>query len=255
MALHYRTSGFVLKKNDIGEADRVFIVFTLDFGKIKILGRAIRKIASKLKGGIDIISLSGIEFIQGKTYKTLTDSVILERFGNIKKDLVKLEISQKIIESLDNLAGNEQKDEKLWDLLGEVLNKINNWNLQAQKQGPQIIYYYFLWNFFSIIGYEPELYKCASCQKKLKEEALYFSAEDGGIICSRCAKDKKRINVGIIKILRIILKKDWQLLSRLKIQPASMEMLEEISEHYYSHLLSIHFSVENMAKIRNENKK
>ncbi|MBU4204806.1 recombination protein O N-terminal domain-containing protein [Patescibacteria group bacterium] len=73
MALHYRTIGFVLKKNDIGEADRIFTVFTLDFGKVKISGKAIRKIASKLKGGIDVISLSEIEFIQGKAYKTLTD--------------------------------------------------------------------------------------------------------------------------------------------------------------------------------------
>jgi len=87
MAIHYRTCGFVIKKDNIGEFDRIFTVFSQDFGKIKILGKAIRKIASKLKSGIEIISLSEIEFIQGKTHKTLTDAIILEKFDNIKKDL------------------------------------------------------------------------------------------------------------------------------------------------------------------------
>ncbi len=88
MALHYRTCGFVIKKNDIAEADRIFTVFSQDFGKIKILGKAIRKITSKLKSGIDTFYLSEIEFIQGKTYKTLTDSVVLEKFENIKKNYI-----------------------------------------------------------------------------------------------------------------------------------------------------------------------
>lgn len=245
MALHYRTLGFFLKKNDIGEADRVFTVFTLDFGKIKILGKAIRKVTSKLRGGIDIISLSELEFIQGKTYKTLTDSVILERFEDVKKDLDKLKIGQRIVGSLDNLTGKEEKDEKLWNLLKEVFGKMNRWE---QKGNLQIIYYYFLWNLFSIIGYKPELYGCVACQRKLAEGQLYFSAEEGGIVCGKCTGSKKKISTDVVKVLRIILKNNWSLLVRLKIQPVHWETLKEISEYYYSCLLSVHSSGEDATK-------
>jgi len=246
MALHYRTSGFVLKKNDLGEADRIFTIFTLDFGQIKVLGKAIRKLTSKLRGGIDIISLSEIEFIQGKSYKTLTDATTLEKFKNIKNNSTNLKISYKIARVLDNLIRSEEKDEKIWDLITGTFNNLNNCSLSFVHCS--LLYYYFLWNFFSVIGYKPELYRCASCQKKLTEGLLYFSAEDGGIVCKKCAKDKKKINSDIVKILRIILQKDLSLLFRLKIKKTCWKMLKEISEYYYSFLLSVYSS-----KIGNKN--
>ena len=63
MAVHYKTKGFILKKEDRLESDRIFTVFTYDFGRIEIFGKAIRRIASKLKGGIDIFSLSEITLL------------------------------------------------------------------------------------------------------------------------------------------------------------------------------------------------
>ncbi len=63
MAVHYRTQGFVLKKTDLWEADQVFSIYTQDFGKLKVLGKAIRKIKSKLRSGAELFYLSETEFI------------------------------------------------------------------------------------------------------------------------------------------------------------------------------------------------
>ena len=70
MAVHYRTQAFILNKTDWNEADQIFTVYTEEFGKIKIVAKAIRKIKSKLRSGMDLFYLSEIEFIQGKSYKT-----------------------------------------------------------------------------------------------------------------------------------------------------------------------------------------
>jgi len=83
MAAQYRTRGFVLTKEDRGEADQVFSVFTEDFGKIKIKAKSIRKIKSKLRSGIDLFCFSEVKFIQGRTVKTLTDAVVIEKFKDI----------------------------------------------------------------------------------------------------------------------------------------------------------------------------
>ena len=82
---HYRTQGIFLKKEDRGEADQLFTVFAEDFGKLEILGRAIRKITSKLRSASSPFYLSEIEFIQGKTYKTLTDAILIDNFKNIRE--------------------------------------------------------------------------------------------------------------------------------------------------------------------------
>ena len=249
MAVHYRTQGFVLKKNDLREADQVFSIYTQDFGKLKILGKAIRKIKSKLRAGAELFYLSEIEFIQGKTYKTLTDAIVIDKFKNARRDLEKLEITYQVAEVSDNLIRGEERDDKIWDLLSEVFDKLKIENSlldRAKQETPRriaiencklkIIYHYFLWNLLSILGYQIDLYNCAVCQKKLVPQKLCFNSEEG-IICSECSgnlKDKLEISPDIIKILRLFLGKNWNILSRLKIQDLHKKELENISENYLS---------------------
>ena len=227
MAIHYRTRAFILEKTDFQEADQLFTVYAEDFGKIKVLGRAIRKIKSKLRAGAELFYLSEIEFIQEKNHKTLTDAMVIEKFKNVKQDLGKLEILSQIAENADDLISGEEEDEDIWNLLTEVFEKVNSYSL---------IYYYFVWNLLSILGYQVDLYHCGDCQKKLIPEKLYFNSEEG-IICSECfegATDKE-ICQEIIKILRLFLKKDWNILLRLKIQDFHKKELENISENYFLH--------------------
>jgi len=69
MFTHYRTQGFILKKADAGEADRLFTVYTKDFGKLELLARAVRKIKSKLRAGLEIFYLSEMNSSREKPRK------------------------------------------------------------------------------------------------------------------------------------------------------------------------------------------
>ncbi len=169
MFIHYRTRGFIIKKEDRGEADQLFTIYTKDFGKLEILGKAIRKISSKLRQGIEIFCLSEVEFIQGKAYKTLTDVVLIEKFKNIGQDLKKLKIAYKISEVSDKLIKGQEPDEKIWQLLIKTFERLNKLETprpsaddrdgseRASHWNLEILLYYFLWNFLSILGYHPEL--------------------------------------------------------------------------------------------------
>lgn len=235
MFIHYRTQGLILKKENRSEADQLFTIYTKDFGKLEILGKAIRKISSKLRSGLENFYLSEIEFIQGKTYKTLTDAILIEKFENLRKDLKKLRIAFKISEALDNLVKGQEPDEKVWQLLNETFNKLDNCSLFTVHCS--LIYYYFLWNFLSILGYKPELYHCSLCQKKLLPMSLYFSPKEGGIICQKCLvkeKESVKIEPEIVKILRLILERNWKVLSKLKIEKSHPKSLKIISDYYLS---------------------
>lgn len=233
MFIHYRTNGVMIKKKDLGEADQLFTIYTKDFGKLEILGKAIRKITSKLRSGADIFYLSDIEFIQGKTHKTLTDAVLIEKFENVRKDLGKLKITYKIADIFNGLVKGQEKDETLWNLLKETFQRLNTCSLSTVNCS--LIYYYFLWNLVSLLGYAPDFYNCAICQKRLIPENLYFNPKEGGLICNLCFKKIKRgkkIDLDTIKILRILLKGDWQTLKRLKIAPDDLQELKIISNYF-----------------------
>jgi DNA repair protein RecO (recombination protein O) len=235
MFTHYRTLGLILKKEDRGETDQLFTVYTKDFGKLEILGKAIRKISSKLRSGADIFYLSEVEFIQGKAYKTLTDAILIERFPNLRKDLKRLKIAFEISEIIDDLIRGEEKDEQIWQLLRKTLERLNNVYLSIKECW--LIYYYFLWNFLSILGLRPQLNLCSICQKKLTPKNLYFNGKEGGLICSNCfekIKDGKKINPDTVKILRLIFEKDFEFLKKLKIEKKLQKEIKEISESYLS---------------------
>lgn len=230
MTTKYKTRAFVFKKNNINEADGIFSVFTDDFGRLDIFAKAIRKITSKLRSGMGLFFMSEVEFIQGKNRKTLTDAVILNKFDNVSQDLEKFKTAGKIVEILDNFIKGEERDQHLFDLLNDVFYKLNNF--KAGKS--EVVYYYFLWNAFSLLGYSSEVKVCASCHGKLIPCDVYFSSKEGGVICKECLKkddSAHKINSDVVKILRIILSKDWNILSKLKIEPSTQKLLLQVSEN------------------------
>ncbi len=267
MFVRYRTQGLVLKKINRGEADQLFTIYTKDFGKLEILGKGIRKIKSKLRSGAEIFELSEIEFIQGKAYKTLTDAILLEKFSNLRRDLKRLALGYRILEICDNLIKGEEPDEKIWRFLNETFDKLNDCQLSIVNC--QLLPYYFIWNFLSLLGYQPELFNCSLCQKKLVPNKLYFSPQEGGVICEKCfqkansirkgrtldqmrdvlltargaglsngAKKVERIEPEVIKILRLIIKGNWNILSKLKIEDNFKKSLKAVSENYLSQIIS-----------------
>jgi DNA repair protein RecO (recombination protein O) len=243
MFVRYRTLGFVFKKEDRAEADQIFKIFTRDFGRIEVLGKGIRKISSRLRSQIDIFYLSEIEFIQGKTYKRLTDALLIEKFKNLRRSFKRLSIAYQISEVLDGLIKGEERDERIWNLILETFKNLDNPNLSFVICNLQ--FYYFFWNLVSILGQRPELYSCSVCQKRLRPGKIYFSEKEGGTICPVCfqkIKEGREISQNLVKVLRIILERDFNFLKKLKIREKEIEELSKISDSYFR------FIIENETK-------
>ena len=236
MFSRYRTQGIIIKKDDWKETDRFFTVYTKDFGKIKVLGRGIRKISSKLKSGMETFYFSEIEFIQGKNYKTLVDAVLINKFEKVRADLKKTITAYRILGIFADLIQGQEKDEKAWKLLLDSLKDLND------QENYKIIYYYFFWNLLSLLGYTPNLYLCSICQNKLEYKKNYFDLEEGGIVCSDCFKKErkgKEINPDLIKILRILLQ-DKKIAFNLKVEQNQIDLLKELSQDYFSSFINKH---------------
>lgn len=238
MFTRYRTQGIIFDKKDSGEADRIFTVFTKDYGKLDFLAKSERKITSKLRAGLEIFYLSEVEFVQGKAYKTLTDAILINNFKNLRKSLIRLKIAYGISEILKALIKHQEHDSKVWLLISESFEKLNN--PKIKNFNLKIILYYFLWNFLLISGYELEIYNCVVCGEKIKPNNIFFSPKEGGLLCQGCAKNlksAKEINPNVVKIIRILIKRDWFTLGKLKIDKEHLNQLSEVSRYYFSQIL------------------
>ncbi len=228
-----------MKKEDRGESDRIFTVFTQDFGKLELLARAERKIQSKLRSGLELFYLSEIEFIQGKSQKTVTDAILLDSCKSRKSDLLKLSACHRAAETLDALVKFGERDEKLWTLLSDFFAVIDESRQKIQTLG--ISLHYFLWNLFMALGYGPDLQICLYCRKKVSAASIFFSAQDGGLICEDCrhlTKSGVDVSINVVKIVRIFLQKNWPLAAKLKVGRNDLKAIKNFSDYYLEEIFA-----------------
>ena len=238
MFLNHRTEGFILKKENSGEASQIILVYTKNFGKIEVLAKAIRKLNSKLKSSTQVFYLSEIEFVQGKAQKTLTDALSIEKFPGIRKDILKLRLAYNFSRIFCELVKNQEADRNLWQLLNDFFSVLNLESLTLSKA--LLFYYFFFWNLLDLLGYRPELNSCVLCRKKVVPPNISWAVLEGGLVCNNCLARVKikteRIETQTIKVLRLFLNQDWKAVRRLKTGPKLLEDLKVIAKNYFNHI-------------------
>lgn len=228
MFSRHKTKGVVIGKRDQSESDRVLIAYTEEFGKLRLFGKSIRKESSKLRSGSEPFALTELEFIEGRSRKTLTDVRVIDPYPKTNGDLERIALAGRVADDLDALIGGEERDPKVWDLVRSSFDII-----EAGKGS--ITYHRFFWNLMFILGYGPEIYHCSQCRGGLDPSGLIFSPEDGGLVCSSCqSKDSAfLVNERTIKVIRVLLRDDGSF-EKIRIDPADEESLWDTSGRYFS---------------------
>jgi len=147
MAFHYKTQGIILKKQDQGESNRIFKVFCKEYGKLTMFAVSERKITSKLRGGLELCSLSYLEFVQGKQKKVLVEAISLRQYLTSSQDLSYLRSALQIAKLVDQHIAEQEKDEKVWDLLVQSFSELK------EGTSPEKVYQSFVSQFMILAGY------------------------------------------------------------------------------------------------------
>lgn len=137
-----KTQGIILKEADLNEVDRLLTIYTKELGKIKVSAKGVKKLESKLRYSIEPISLVQLILVEGKSFLILKDSVIINQFLEIKKDLNKFKKVKEIVEIIDEAIVGEEKDEDIWKL---ILQSFKDLDVKDFKE-----------KLISLLGYDPK---------------------------------------------------------------------------------------------------
>lgn len=121
----YTTPGLILKRKNFGEADRIVIALTQRFGKISIIARGVRRIKSRRAGNIEVLNVANLHLFKAKAY-TLTEAEAVETFQKIKSNLTLSTTAFHIIELVDRLVPEDQKNERLFELTVSALKLLQD---------------------------------------------------------------------------------------------------------------------------------
>ncbi len=113
----YSTQAIVLKKISVGETDAVAVLYTRDFGKIRTYAQGVKKETAKLKGHIEALSLSAVQFVLGTAGERLTYAQMLQPWQTIRNDFNRMAIALYMVELVDRHCLIGEPDTLVWELL------------------------------------------------------------------------------------------------------------------------------------------
>lgn len=112
------TKAIILKRTNFQEADRIITLLAETKGKIRVMAKGVRKQKSKLAGGLELLSVSEIGYIIGKSeIYTVTSTRLVKHFGEIVKDIDKTMAAYKVLGNINKLCEDHSGQEFLKDLI------------------------------------------------------------------------------------------------------------------------------------------
>lgn len=188
------SKAIVLSRLDYGEADRILTVLTPTYGKLSVLAKGVRKIKSKLAGGIELFSVSDITFIKGRgSLDSLVSTRLVKHYGTIVKHIDRTMLGYDLIKQLNKTTEDEPEPE--YFVLGEQLfEALNDPSIPLP-----IIKFWFTAQLLRLAGHTPNLQTDVAGQKL--ESAKHYNFDFDHM--SFAEHPAGRLDADHIKYLRI----------------------------------------------------
>ncbi len=121
----FRVEGVILRRRNLGEADRILTVFTHQRGKITVLAKGVRRITSRRGGNVELLNRSIMYLHPAKSFLILTEASVLDTYDKLKSNLTLSTYAFHIIELIDKLTAENQPNELLYELLVNLLQRLS----------------------------------------------------------------------------------------------------------------------------------
>ena len=125
-----KTDGVIIKRQDFGEADRIVTLFTKKYGKIRVLGKGVRRIQSRRGPHIELFNQATFFIHKGRTFDIITEAQVRETYPRIRKNLELIGLAYYVCELVDGLCAENQPHPNVYDLLVETLEELERGVIQ-----------------------------------------------------------------------------------------------------------------------------
>jgi DNA repair protein RecO (recombination protein O) len=170
----------VLRTFKSGEADRVVVLWTRNFGKVRVLAKGVRKTTSRLGATLETLA-----YVKADLVKTRGEFYIArhvahkERLSTLRGSYSRISAGYAVVEAIDAIPSDGVADEAIFDLLTRVLLTLDD-----ESYDPTLIPASFFFRLLALDGSEPVVDACVNCGRL--EPLVAFDAGVGGTLCDNC---------------------------------------------------------------------
>jgi DNA repair protein RecO (recombination protein O) len=230
----YRAEAIILKRMNLGEADRILTLYTHKYGKIRAIAKGVRRPTSRKRGHVELFMRSRLLLAQGRSLDIITQAEVIDAYMPLRRDLWRTTYACYAAELLDHFTPEEESSPALFNLLQDVLKWIG-----GETDLDRLMRYYEL-RLLDLVGFRPQLFDCVRCHTEIKPERNYFSYNQGGIVCPQCAQAQSKLRplaLQPLKVLRFFQTHHYDACRSIRISTSTHYEAEDVMHHYIAYHL------------------
>ncbi len=230
----YKTEGIVIRRANLGEADRVVTLFTRDHGKVSAVAKGARKPKSRFVGRLELFTHLRVLLAVGRTLDVVSQVEVIEPFASLRTDLTRLGYASLVAEAADRATPDREPLPEVFRLIRAALALISNGD-------GEIAAMWFTGQLLMAIGYTPLLSQCVVCSRHLPS-ASAFSHVLGGTLCET---DRHRdpnalsTSAAMLKAIEFLLHTTPAVLPRLSLDRRMRAEVGGLLLEYLEHRLEV----------------
>ena len=210
----YRDDAVVLRVHKLGEADRIVTLLTRRHGRVRAVGKGVRRTTSRFGASLEPGSHIDVQFhsrhnpdepIAGnRGLDMVTQTESLGAYGaQLASDYTRWTVASVICETAERLTEEGEPSLRVYLLVVGALKA-----LVEREHDPTLVLDAFLIRAMSASGWEPALEACAKCGRLGPHVA--FNVPAGGAVCDGCRPGGSvRPQRATIELMSSLLNGDW----------------------------------------------
>jgi DNA repair protein RecO (recombination protein O) len=183
-----RTPAVCLHVTDFSETSQILRFFTPTAGKVGCIAKGAKRKKSAFLAPFDLLSVYDLIRIEKRpgTLDILTKAERVRAFTRLREDYPRFVAGCYAADFVDQFAPEGQPIEGLYELLIASLERL--------EQGTAVPDAVFSFESLGLraLGYLPRLRDCGACRRLAPSGDLYFSVQDGGVLCPGCRPREQR---------------------------------------------------------------
>lgn len=220
------TRAIALRATDYNENDKIVTLYSLEYGKISVRARGIRKNNAKLKFCADQFCFGNYELSKSSDDRfVLKTCKQMESFYSLREDVASYYAACVIAECLAVCTQDGQPDS---DIFVETLKALQALTSEIE---PLLVTLRFLLYFLAKEGFMLNLSECSVCAKPLSR--AYWDSVAGNVVCADCRSTSNlALSARTVAICRLVNGLPYEKLSSLNYsRDVLKEALDLCSKH------------------------
>ncbi len=144
----YTTHAIVLKRRNVGEADRILTIFSKENGRMRVYARGVRRVYSRRAPHLEVFSHVSLVIYKGKIWESVSEVTPIDAFWALRAQLPRVSAAYYLCELVDALTPERQEHRDVYTLLLGTLVELGE-----SKRDPITVTEHFALELLRILGY------------------------------------------------------------------------------------------------------